>query len=808
MLRNYLTIAWRNLKRHKVFSLINILGLAIGMAACLLILQYVSFELSYDRFHEKADRIYRVTFLAETGSGSEQDACAYNAAGPAMLADFPEVMDFAHARLRDNCVIAFDDNQYQENKVAVASDHFLTVFSFPLVQGNAATVLAQPRTVVLSQSTARKYFGNSDALGKVLRYDDGYHNELLKVTGVMQDMPANSHLHLDLLISYGTTKTWEGWDYNWSGNNDYVYVLLDEKADVQKVASQLPAFTRKHLKNKDNALEIQALTDIHLHSHKTYEAEPNGSAQVVYLLLSVGILILIIAWVNYVNLATARSVERAKEVGIRKVVGSSRGQLMKQFLLESLLINGLAVVLAMTVVQLSLPFLDELTGKPLSQYPPDHVYWWGWIATFGLGALTAGLYPALVLSGFQPISVLKGRLVGSRRGVFLRKSLVIGQFAATVAIMVGTATVYNQLRFMQQQHLGMDIDQTLVIYAPHVSGADSLRTTQYDRFKQLTNQLATVQSVAVSECLPGNGIYELNSNAGGIRRPEDSEQVRKRFFLFAIDTDFISTLGLQLVEGEGFLRERPSENLKKIVVNEAAVRLLGFANAKEAIHQSINWFGDTREIAGIVANYHHHSLERDFDPMVYYWDKGYQNAGYLTIKMNATQVHPTNLPQVINQVKSIFEKSFPQSPFNYFFLDERFNSQYRADQQFGRVFGLFAGLAIFVACLGLFGLALFTANQRTKEIGVRKVMGATVSNILLLLSGDFIRLVLLANLIAWPLAYWGVSQWLSTYAFRIDISPWLFVLPTLLVLFIALLTVSMQTWKAARQNPVKALRYE
>jgi putative ABC transport system permease protein len=809
MLRNYLIIAWRNLIRHKVFSLINILGLAIGMAACLLILQYVSFERSYDRFHEKASRIYRITFLGETGSGSEQDACAYNAAGPAMRTDFPEVVDYAHARLKDKCVIAFEEKQYQENKVAVASAHFLTLFSFPLVQGDPATALAQPRTVVISEMTARKYFGSSDPLGQVLRYDDGYHNGLLTVTGVMQDMPANSHLHLDVLISYSTAKTWEGWAYNWNGNNDYVYVLLDEKAQAWKVASQLPAFTRKYVKNKGEALQMQALTDIHLHSHKTYEAEPNGSAQVVYLLLSVGILILIIAWVNYVNLATARSVERAKEVGIRQVVGSSRGQLMKQFLLESLLINLLAVILAVTMVQLFLPFLNELTGKPLSQYPPDHLYWWGWIATFGLGALIAGLYPALVLSGFQPILVLKGRLVGSRRGVFLRKSLVIGQFAATVAIMVGTATVYNQLRFMQQQNLGMNIDQTLVLYAPHISGTDSLRTIHFNRFKQLTNQLATVQSVSVSECLPGNGMYELNSNSGdGIGRPGDTEQIQRRFFLFAIDTDFISTLGLQLIEGEGYSRERLGENRKKIVVNEAAIRLLGFDNAKEAIHQPIKWFGETREIAGIVANYHHHSLERDFDPMVYYWDEGYQNAGYLTIKMNAAQVHPDNLPQVITRVKKIFEQSFPQRPFNYFFLNERFNSQYRAAQQFGRIFGLFAGLAIFVACLGLFGLALFTAHQRTKEIGVRKVLGASVSNILLLLSGDFIRLVLLANLIAWPLAYWGVSQWLSTYAFRIDISPWLFVFPTLLVLLIALLTVSIQTLKAARQNPAKALRYE
>jgi putative ABC transport system permease protein len=711
-------------------------------------------------------------------------------------------------RLRDNSVVAFANNQFQEKKVAVASTHFLTLFSFPLVQGNPATVLTQPNTVVLSQLTAQKYFGKADPLGKMLHFDDGYHQALLTVTGVMQEMPANSHLHLDLLISYDTARDWEGWDYNWNGNNDYVFVLLDEKADPRKVAGQLPAFTRKYLKSKEHALEMQALTDIHLHSHKTYEAEPNGSAQVVYLLLSVGLLILIIAWVNYVNLATARSVERAKEVGIRKVVGSSRQQLIRQFLLESLLLNSLAVILAITVVQLSLPFLDELTGKPLSQYPPDRVYWLGWITIFGLGAVSAGFYPALVLSGFQPITVLKGRLTGSRQGVVLRKSLVIAQFAATVTVMVGTATIYYQLHFMQQQHLGMNIDQTLVLYAPRISGTDSLRGLQFDRFKGLTRQLPSIQSVSVSECLPGNGIYELNSNAGGIRRPGDTSPTRKRFFLFAIDADFIPTLGLRLLEGKSFSQEQRSDNLKQVIVNEAAIGLLGFASPQEAIHQPINWFGQTREIVGIVANYHHHSLERAYDPMVYYWDFNYENAGYVTIKMNPTQVHPGDLPQVINQVKTIFKQSFPQSPFHYFFLDERFNAQYRADHQFGQVFGLFAGLAIFVACLGLFGLALFTTTQRHKEIGVRKALGASILNILLLLSKDFIRLILLANVLAIPLAYWGVSQWLQHYAFRIEINAWLFVIPTLLVLLIALLTVSTQTIRAARQNPVKALRYE
>ncbi|MES2734249.1 MAG: ABC transporter permease, partial [Bacteroidota bacterium] len=715
MLHNYLIIAWRNLLRHKVFSLINISGLAIGMAACLLILQYVSFELSYDRFHAKADRIFRVSLLGETGEGSEQDACVYNAAGPAMQADFPEVVDYTHVRLRDNCVFSLGNIRLRESKVGVASDHFLTLFSFPLLQGNPVTALQRPNTVVLSQITARKYFGKADPMGKTIRFDDGYHQGLLTVTGVMQAMPANSHLHLDILISYSTAKDWDSWTFNWNGNNDYLYVLLDKETHSQKVASQLTAFTRKYLKQSDQTLEIQALRDIHLHSHKTYEAEPNGSAQAVYLLLTVGVLILIIAWVNYVNLATARSVERAKEVGIRKVVGSSRGQLIKQFLLESILINLLAVILAITWVQLSLPLLDKMTGQPLSTFPTDQIYWWAWLAIFGLGAMAAGFYPALIISGFQPIMVLKGRMASSRRGIFLRKSLVIVQFAATITVIVGTVTVDWQLRYMQQQHLGMNIDQRLVLYAPRSSALDSLRSDKFERFKQKAHQLASVQSVSVSECLPGNGMYELNSNSGDIRRPGDTGSEQKRFFLFGIDADFVRTLDMQLLIGEGFSNEHRSENRGKILANEAAIRLLGYGSPKQAIHQSINWAGEKREIVGIIGNYHHHSLERAFDPMVYYCDETYENASYLTIKLNPDIAHSGNLQETVIHIKAIWGKTFPSSPFDYFFLDERFNSQYKADQQFGQVFGLFAVLAIFVACLGLFGLALFTTTQRTKE---------------------------------------------------------------------------------------------
>ncbi|MBC7920762.1 MAG: ABC transporter permease, partial [Ferruginibacter sp.] len=723
-----------------------------------LILQYVSFERSYDR-HANANRIYRVSQKSWDGTAWIQDACGYNAAGPALAADLPEVVDYTHLRLRDKCVVSYGNVRFRENQLAVASAHFLTLFSLPLLRGDARTALQNPSAVVVSQSAARKYFGNANPMGKVLRYNDGYHRETLTVTGVMRDMPANTHLHLDMLVSYATALAhgWGGWSYGWNGNNDYVYVLLKEQADPRQLAAKMTSFTRKYLKDASfpQQLEIQPLSDIHLRSQKTFEAEPNGSIHVVYLLLTVGVLILLIAWVNYVNLSTARSVERAKEVGIRKVVGSSRGQLVKQFLLESLLINCFAIGLALTLFQLSLPFLDALTGKPLSQQAPEPLYWWGWIGVFIAGAVVAGAYPAFVLSGFQPVAVLKGRLGRARRGVALRRGLVVGQFVATVVLITGTVTVYQQLRFMQRQALGMNIDQTMVLYAPRSAAADSLLPRRYASLKNELSRLAVVKTVGISECLPGNGMYELNTTT--FKRPGDPNPLASRYFYFGIDENLVQALGMKLLAGGSFSQNRKSKANTQLIINEAARKQLGFASAQAAVHQRVTTQGGpgpTWEIVGVIENYHHHSLDKGYDPILFFWDDAYRDAGYLAVKLNPTVVDSGNLTETIAGVKKAWDRTFPESPFDYFFLDERFNAQYRTDRQFGQVFGLFAGLAILVACLGLFGLSLFTTAQRTKEIGVRKVLGASVPDLLVLLSRDFIQLVLLATLIAGPLAYW------------------------------------------------------
>lgn len=811
MLRNYLTTAYRNLLRHKVFSLINILGLAIGMAACLLILRYTSFELSYDDFHKKGKQIYRVSVDGiRDGKVWVEDACGFNVSGAVMQKEFPEVEDYTHIRLAEKAVLSQGNIRFREAKVGLASPHFFTLFTFPLLKGNPETALEKPNTVVISQSAAQKYFGKNEPLGKLLQYQDNYHQEQLIVTGVMQDMPANSHLHLDFVISYSTSQGWAGWDIRWGGNNDYVYVLLDEKANAKILAAKMPAFSRRYLKgpgNEDLQMEIQPLQDIHLYSNKTFEAEPNGSAVVVYMLLGVGIFILIIACVNYINLATARSVERAKEVGIRKVIGSQRSHIIQQFLLESLLLNVLALVLAITMVQLLLPLFDSLTGKPVSDHSLEIHFRLGWIGVFIAAACLSGLYPAIVLSAFKPISILKGRFSHSRQGIVLRKSLVIFQFVAGIVLVTGTFTVYKQLGFMQHKDLGMNIDQTLVVYAPGIIGNDSIADGKYTSLKSQLKQLASIRHVSVTECLPGNGMYELNSATGYIKRLEDPNPSPPRYFLYTIDEEFVPTLGMKLLAGRSSYAATEN-NHDKMIINEAALHQLGFSTPEEAINQRVKWFDETREIIGVVANYHHHSLDKGYDPMLLCFEGNYRDASYIAIRLNRPQGQQGGAAATIAQVKEVWNSIFPASTFSYFFMDEQFNSQYQAYQQFRKVFSIFACLAIFVACLGLYGMSSFSITQRTKEVGVRKVLGASITHIVALLSKDFIKLVLLANLIAWPLAYWGISKWLENYAFRIDINIWLFIIPALLVLVIALLTVSIQTIKAARANPVKALKYE
>lgn len=804
MLLNYFKIALRNLLRHKLFSLINILGLAIGMAACLLILQYVHFELSYDTFHRNGKDIYRVPveYYLANGQRDYIEAAAPPAMGPTLKQDFPEVADMARI-FADNVIMTYQNTRFWEEKIYYADPSFLSVFSFPLINGDARTALSEPNTLVLTESAARKYFGKDEPVGKIIQLD-GQQN--LLVTGVLQDVPVNSHLQFSALISFATLEQREqgnlyshGNDWGWY--NFFTYLRLKPQVNADRFAAKLPAFIQKYqgedmrAKNYGLRLFLQPLSDIQLNNTVSYEKDVRGNRQAVYFLAVIALFIVVIAWVNYVNLSTARAAERAKEVGIRKVVGSTRLQLIQQFLLESVLINLIAVTVAVFLAYALLPFFGSLVGKniPFTFWQDERFT----LLSLGLlltGTVASAFYPAFVLSSFKPVRVLKGNTLVGNQGIWLRRSLVVVQFAASVALIIGTLVVYRQLQFMRRQELGVNIDQTLIIRGPQIQ--DSTYATGKFTFQTELLRHPGVRSVTFSNQVPGE---EVTNTAGNVHRKGEKGK-EGNYSLVWIDYNFIPAYQLKMVAGRNFSAQFGTDR-QAVVLNETAVRALGFRTAQAALNQVVIVRNQEKTVVGVVKDYHQRSLQNRHEPMVFIGDLS--RAEYFSIKINSA-----NSREVIAAVKSNYEVRFPGNPFEYFFLDEYFAQQYQADQQFGQAFAFFAGLAIFVACLGLFGLASFTTAQRTKEIGVRKVLGASVADILLLLSKDFIRLLVIAFLVAVPVAWYVMHQWLQNYAFRTDLTWWLFALPALLVLFIALLTVSFQAIKAAVANPVKALRSE
>ncbi len=801
MFQNYLKTALRNLAKHKVFSFINIFGLALGIAACLLILQYVRFERSYDNFHEKGDRIFRVQQNRyEEGKLSTAWAAGAAGIGPAVMEAVPEVEAYAKLIHRDG-VISYKNEKFREEKVYSATESFLSMFSYPVTRGKSTGALAEPNTAVLTESAAKKYFGTEDPIGKVISRNK---EEDYTITAVVADMPMNTHLKFEVLLSFITYLKLTSPDaetgFNWDGF--YTYLLLKPGVDVKAVEAKITQVAAKKndpegtSKYKTIDLALQPLRDIHLTSNFMGEAEVNGNGKSVSFLLIIAIFIIVIAWINYVNLSTARALERAREVGVRKVMGSHRGQLIRQFLFESFLINFLAVALALLLIVLCLPLFNSLTGKGVSfALLADAGFWRALAVIFVGGTFFSGLYPALVLSSFRPIEVLKGALTRTRHGNALRQSLVIFQFAASIALVVGTYSVYRQLSFMESQNLGVQIDQTLVLRAPGVT--DSAYTSRLEAFKTDMLKVPGVRRLTASSDVPGN---KVGWNAGGISLVGSDKTNQYR--VMGIDHDFVDAYGLKVVGGRSFSEKFPSDS-SAVLFNEAAVASLGFRTPEEALNKRINFWGDEFTIVGVVANHHQESLREVYDSYIYRLRPGRDN--FYSLKVGEGVQSWEGL---IGAARQKWEVFFPGNPFDYFFLDEHFQKQYEADRQFGKTFGLFAVLAIIVACLGLFGLVSFVTTQRTKEIGIRKISGAGVPAILLLLTKDFIKPILIAFALAAPVTYYLIYQWLQDYAFKINISPWMFIVPGLVILMLALLTISMQTVKVASANPVKSLRTE
>ena len=804
MIKNFFRVALRSLLKHRIFSFINIFGLAIGIAACLLILQYTRFERSYDKFEANADRIYRVQ-LDRYNEGKLTTQWAAGAAGIGFLLKeaFPEIQ--AVARLHEeNNIMSYKDRFFREDHMYYATDEFLSMFSYPALKGSITNALKEPFTAVVTASTARKYFGNEDPIGKTIEMNKVNH---FKITAVVPDPPVNTHLKFSMLFSFANLEKWVGPRINTTPDWDgfFTYILLRPGADAGQLEKKIPALVEKKWgedlrKGKEGMVfHLVALPDIHLSPTYMMEAEPNGDKKAVSFLGIIALFIVAIAWINYINLATARSIERAKEVGIRKTLGSLRGQLIGQFLFESFLINLLAVTLAFTLVLLFLPIFNSMAGRNLTFSTFNNTAFWYTLALlFAGGAVLSGVYPALVLSSFKPIAVLKGRLSGTSHGSLLRQGLVIGQFAASVLLMAGTFTVYRQLRFMQHEDLGVRINQTLVVKFPRVT--DSTITDRLAAFRTEVLHIPGVAQVSASTEVPGR---KVDWNAGGIREVGADQSKSRQYRIIGIDYDFVDAYGLKVIKGRNFSRQFADTGA--VLFNLAAVKEMGFNKPEEVLNKRIEFWNRQYTIVGVVSNHHQESPRQAYDAHIFRLMDHPIDYSYFSLRLTDNR---NSWPATIAAVKQQYASFFPSNPFDYFFLDDHYAEQYRSDQQFGEIFGLFAGLAIFVSCLGLLGLAAFVTNQRTKEIGIRKIVGAGVGNILVLLTRDFLKPVLLAFLIATPLAWYVLGKWLENYASRITLTPWMFVLPLAIILLFALLSTASQTLRAATANPVKNLRTE
>ncbi|MEM9141561.1 MAG: ABC transporter permease [Bacteroidota bacterium] len=808
MFKNYLKIAWRNLIKNKVYSWINIGGLALGIVACLLILQYVAFEYSYENLHQKKDRIYRVQQdRYDHGKLATQWAAGAYAVGNSFKEAIPEIEDYVKVVKTGDIIVEVDNRPLKIDEVFFASSAFFTTFSYPLLHGNRENLLKEPYTAAISESTAKKIFGTTNVMDKILPISGG---RTYRITGVFKDMPVNTQLQPNFLASYASfveqvmtnSNGQNNPDEAWAWDGCLTYVLLREGVAPEQVAAKFPPIVEagvgELLKrfNSSVTYKLQPLTDIHLEANYIDEPAPNGDSKTVLLLMGIAFFIIIIAWVNYINLATARAVGRAKEVGVRKTVGSHRKQLIVQFFLESALFNGLALVLALVLMLLALPAFNQISGQPISYALfTKSLFWSGLVGVFAVGVLLSGLYPAIVLSRFRPVEVLKGDLGGTRQGAFLRKGLVVFQFAASLFLLIGSLVVYQQIQFMRNQSLGIAIDQTLVLRPPIAT--DSTFAAQKQALKEKLLQYPAVKNVAVSSVVPGEG---TGGNAGGIRLVTQDESEQKQYRFIWMDHDFLDLYEAPVIAGRNFSKDFGTETAN-VIFNRKGIEQLGFNNPQEAIGKQIEFWGDQCTIVGVVENFHQQSLKDAYEPLIFRLASGVY--GYFSIKTDMAQIS-----QTLAQVQTEWDTFFPGNTFEYFFLDEQFDKQYKADRRFGQVFGLFTLLAIFVACLGLFGLASFTTMQRTREIGIRKVLGASVQGILKLLYREYAFLLALAFVISIPLAWYMASNWLEGYAFHIPIHWTYFVWPFLAIVAIALLTVSFQSIKASLANPVKSLRME
>ena len=825
MFRNYLTIALRNLLRKKAFSFLNILGLAISLSASLLILEHVRFERSYDSFHANHDRIYRVILERKTANVHHLLSTNHPGAGPTLKAEFPEIEEFARMlppgiRMPPLVSLSCTDNENNEKiflqeNIYLVDPSYLKLFSFPLIQGDAQTALDDGSSIVISESMARKYFGTGDVIGKSLLGDGG--RKTFKVTGVFKDVPENSHMKFDMLVSWWfvneqSIRDQEGF---WKWPEFLTYVRLSPGVDARQFEAKLADFYLRHnetyLKNMniEEHPRFQLLTDIHLKSPRMEkEYAVVGSEKMMNFLLLIAVLILSVAWINYINLSTAKSVERAKEVGLRKVVGALRGQLVGQFLFESAMINLMAISVSILFTFLVYPYFGQFTGRGTgnslldSGIVQDPVIWLAFLMMFLVGSLTAGLYPAFIMSSFKVVTVLKGKFFGTRPGIATRKILVGAQFVISIALIAATIMVFRQVQFMRNHDLGYAKDQLLIVRDARV--VDSLHFMRKETFKTELKTSPEIKNVSITSEIPGTLLTQVNF----IRNINEGTEGNTKVSMYFVDHNFAPTFGLEILAGRNFTEQDRLQGhdakSNPIMLNRKIIERLGFKKPEDAVNQLVyfglgadDWVG---EIVGVTENFSQQSLRVDYEPLIFF---PAPFGDYIAVNLDMTSI-----PVTIQFIKEKFEKAFPGNPFDYFFMDDHFNKQYASDQQFAKIFGLFTGFALFIAGLGLYGLSLFMISQRTKEMAIRRTLGASISAMVKLFSKDFIVIIITANLITLPIAYYLAGMWLDNFAFRVNVGWVMFIVPPLVLLTISLATVSFQTIKTGLISPVKSLRSE
>ena len=811
MFRNYFTVALRHLNRQKGYSLINVTSLALGIACCLLIVLFIRDELSYDRFHDKADRIYRVTAEHRQGNQVSRNADVLIPIAKFIRADFPEVEDMVRFVPPGNAwMVKYGDKGFYERDFYLADSSVFNVFNVPLITGNPRTALDGNDKIVLSETIARKYFGDENPIGKILDAEGSFH---LVVTGVMEDLPSNSHLGFDILASFRIQEAYTEVpldEFGWRAS--YSYLLLREGTDPAELEAKLPAFVDKYLgdryRNEEESLtlRLQPLTDIHLHSHLEREITPNSDIAYVYLFTAIAVFIIVIACINFMNLATARSAGRAREIGLRKVFGAGRGQVMRQFISESMIMSGLAVCVALVLAMVSLPWFNLLTGKSMALDADTIWFALGAVVVIGVVVgFAAGSYPALHLSGLAPIQTLKGSLGTGTSNAGMRRILVVGQFAISIALIICTGVVFNQVEYIRAKNMGLNTDQLVAVPLTFVPVMETSPV-----FKARIMESPYVQKATLAYILPGhkNAVIPL-----AVSRPEDSFASKYDMHAAWTDEDYIDLFGIELVAGRYFDRAFPGDwtGTGAVVMNEAAAERLGFDPAEAAVGETILWLHERRlgyeedrqvprEVVGVMKDFHFRSLHEPIEPLMLFPDR---EGGHAMIKIDSG-----NLMEAIAFIEETWNEVNPDFAFEYFFVEDTFARLYEAEQRFGRIFVSFAALAVVIACLGLFGLSSFTAERRTKEIGVRKVLGATIPNLFGMLSSEFVRLVIVANVLAWPVAYAAMNNWLGGFAYRVELGWTTFILAGVLAMAIALLTVGFQAVRAATANPVESLRTE